>query len=73
MEHRNRTLKLLVMSLASRFLPVTTYNERMLVLEQVGFNMFNLSSTKISGGDYLTDSGTGGLLDTQGPAMALAD
>ena len=73
MENANRLSKPLLISLVSRFLPSTTYSERTLALEQAGFNMFNLSSTKISGGDYLTDSGTGGLLDTQRSVMELAD
>lgn len=70
---KQKQSKPLLMSLVSRFLPSTTYDERLLTLEKAGFNLFNLSSTKISGGDYLTDSGTGGLLDSQRAAMELAD
>jgi Tryptophanase len=73
MKDKNKQSKPLLMSLVSRFLSSTTYEERLAALQQAGFNLFNLPSTMISGGDYLTDSGTGGLLDTQRAAMELAD
>lgn len=57
----------------SHRLPRTTCEQRQVALEKAGYNVFNLSSSVVSGGDYLTDSGTGGLLDTQRSAMEMND
>jgi len=60
-------------SKVSHLIPTTTYEKRKTALERAGYNLFNLPSTMISGGDYLTDSGTGGLFDTQRSMMELHD